>query len=113
MTELRETMRQMKLTAFTKRFERYGLVILDELGYISFDKEGSDMLFNLLSSRQNKGGIIITTNLDFESWEKIFIDPVLTGALADRIARKAHILDISRENGGRFEETIAWLKNKK
>jgi hypothetical protein len=43
----------------------------------------------------------------------VFKDPTLTGAMIDRLAHKAQILDISREKGGRFEETIAWLENKK
>ena len=48
----------------------------------------------------------------FEQWENLFKDPVLTGAIIDRLAHKAHVLDISREQGGRFEETIAWMTNK-
>jgi DNA replication protein DnaC len=66
-------------------------------------------LFNLLSSRNDKGSVIITTNLTFDHWEDIFGDPTLTGAMVDRLAHKAHILDISREKGGRLEETLAWL----
>ena len=110
--ELKEAMGQNQLTAYRKKFERYSLVILDELGYVSFDKNSCEILFNLLSNRHGKGSIIITTNLTFELWEGLFKDPVLTGAMIDRLAHKAHILDISREQGGRFEETIAWMKNK-
>lgn len=110
--ELKEAMSQNQLNAYRKKFERYSLVILDELGYVSFDKSGCEILFNLLSNRQGKGSVIITTNLSFENWETLFKDPVLTGALIDRLAHKAHVLDISREQGGRFEETIAWMSNK-
>ena len=81
---------------------------VDELGYVSFDKAGCELLFNL----HGKGSIVITTNLAFEQWENLFKDPVLTGAIIDRLAHKAHVLDISREQGGRFEETIAWMTNK-
>jgi hypothetical protein len=70
------------------------------------------MLFNLLSNRYGKGSIIVTTNLAFDRWENVFTDPVLTGAMSDRLAHRAHVLDITREHGGRFEETIAWLSNK-
>lgn len=110
--ELKEAMSQNQLNAYRKKFERFSLVILDELGYISFDKNSCELLFNLISNRHGKGSIIITTNLIFENWESLFKDPVLTGAIIDRLAHKAHILDISREHGGRFEETIAWMKNK-
>lgn len=111
--ELKEAMSNLQISHFRRRFEKYHLVILDELGYVSFDKAGCETLFNLLSSRNDKGSIIITTNLTFDRWEDVFGDPTLTGAMIDRLAHKAHILDISREKGGRFEETIAWLENKK
>ena len=84
-------------------------MILDELGYISFDKEGSEILFNLLSNRNEQGSIIITTNLIFERWEEIFKDPILTGAVVDRLAHKAHILNLSGESY-RIKETEKMLK---
>lgn len=111
--ELKEAMSQNQITLFRRKFESYSLVILDELGYVSFDKSGCELLFNLLSSRNDKGSIIITTNLTFERWQEIFKDPTLTGAMIDRLAHKAHILDISREKGGRYEETLAWLGGEK
>ena len=109
--ELRESLNQSALTSYRRRFERYDLVILDELGYISFDKSGCEMLFHLLSNRHGKGSVIITTNRPFERWEQVFTDPVLTSAMIDRLAHKAHVLDISRDEGGRFEETLAWMTN--
>jgi DNA replication protein DnaC len=111
--ELKETLSNNQLTSYRKRFEKYDLVILDELGYVSMDKQGCELLFNLISSRNDKGSIIVTSNLTFDRWEEIFKDPTLTGALIDRLAHKAHILDISRDKGGRFEETIAWLEDSK
>lgn len=109
--ELKEAMSKNSLNNYRKKFERYQLVILDELGYVSFDKEGCEILFNLLSNRNDKGSIIITTNLTFDRWEEIFKDPMLTGAIVDRLAHKAHIMDISRETSHRYEETISWMKN--
>jgi len=111
--ELKEAMHTNKLSAYRKKFERYHLVILDELGYVSMDKAGCETLFNLISSRNEKGSIIATSNLTFDRWEEVFKDPTLTGAFIDRLAHKAHVLDISREKGGRFEETIAWLEETK
>ena len=106
--ELKEAMSQNQITLYKKKFEKYDLVILDELGYISFDKEGNEILFNLLSNRNDHGSIVITTNLVFDRWEEIFKDPVLTGALVDRLAHKAHVLDMSGESY-RIKETIDWL----
>ena len=111
--ELKETMSNNQFTNYRRRFETYDLVILDELGYVSLDKTGCEMLFNLISARNDKGSIIVTSNLTFDRWEEVFKDPTLTGALIDRLAHKAHILDISRDKGGRFEDTIAWLEDSK
>lgn len=111
--ELKEAMSLNQLNNYKKKFEKYDLVILDELGYVSFDQEGCEILFNLLSNRTDKGSIIITTNLAFDRWEEIFKDPMLTGAIVDRLAHKAHIMDISRETSYRYEETISWLNSKK
>ncbi|MCK5848778.1 MAG: IS21-like element helper ATPase IstB [Caldisericia bacterium] len=110
--ELKEALNQRQLTWYKKKFEKYDIVILDELGYISFDKSGAEMLFNLLSNRNDKGSIMITSNLTFDRWGEVFQDSVLTGALVDRLAYKAHILDLSRETSYRYEETVAWLKKK-
>ena len=112
-SELKEAMSSLQITRFRRSFERYNLVILDELGYVSFDKSGAELLFSLISSRNEKGPIIVTSNLTFDRWAEVFHDPSLTRAAVDRLTHKAHILDISRENGGRFEETMAWIEERK
>lgn len=108
--ELKEAMSNSQIQRYKRKFEKYDLVILDELGYISFDKTGCEILFNILSNRNDKGSIIITSNLKFERWEEIFKDPMLTGALIDRVAHKAHVLDMTVETSYRFQETLNWLK---
>ena len=108
-TEIREAMSLNQISAYRKKFEKYDLVILDELGYVSFDKDGNEILFNLLSSRNNIGSIIITTNLVFERWEEVFKDPVLTGALVDRLAHKSYVVDMSSESY-RIRETKEWMQ---
>lgn len=106
--ELKEAMSLNQITTYKRKFEKYDLVILDELGYVSFDKEGNEILFNLLSNRNDNGSIIITTNLVFDRWDEVFKDPVLTGALVDRLAHKAHVLDMSGESY-RIKETLDWM----
>lgn len=86
-------------------------MILDELGYVSFDKEGSEILFNLISNRINAGSIIITTNLLFDRWEEIFKDPILTTVIVDRLAFKSHIINMSGDSY-RIKETKNWLNKK-
>lgn len=109
--ELKEAMSQNQITRYKKQFEKYDLVIIDELGYVSFDKEGSEILFNLLSNRVNFGSMIITTNLLFDRWEEIFKDPILTTALVDRLTYKSHLLNMSGESY-RIKETKDWLNQK-
>ncbi|MGF1919596.1 ATP-binding protein [Enterococcus faecalis] len=88
---------------------KYDLVILDELGYVSFDQVGSEILFHLLSNRTSMGSIIITTNLSFDRWEEIFKDPMLTAAMGDRIAHRTHVLDLSGKSF-RVEDTKKMVK---
>ena len=65
----------------------------------------------LLSSRIDKESIILTMNLNFERWEQVFKDSMLTGAIVDRLAHRAHIMDMSREKSYRMEDTVEWSKN--
>ena len=107
--ELREAMSLNQISIFRKKFEKFDIVVLDELGYVSFDKDGNEILFNLLSARNDAGSIIITTNLVFERWVEVFKDPVLTGALVDRLAHRSYVLDMSGDSY-RIKETMDWLE---
>lgn len=107
-TELKESMTLNQLTTYKRKFINYDLVILDELGYITFDKQGSELLFNLLSMRNEMKSIIITTNLTFNRWQEIFNDPTLTAAMVDRLTHKAYVLNIKGESY-RLKETKDWL----
>ena len=104
LTQIRESHSQRTLKVMEARFEKYDLVICDEFGYVSFDKEGSELLFNHLSLRAGRKSTIITTNLGFERWEEIFGDPVLTAALVDRLTHKAHLINMNGESY-RLKET--------
>lgn len=107
--QLKESRSEKSLRAFENKFERYDLVIADELGYISFDKEGSELLFTNLSLRVGRKSTIITTNLSFERWDEIFQDPVMTAAMIDRITHKAFIVNMNG-NSFRLKETEKWLQ---
>lgn len=95
LTQLREAHSSRTLRITEQRFEKYDLVICDEFGYITFDKEGSELLFNHLSLRTGRKSTIITSNLSFNRWSEIFGDPVLTAALVDRITHKAHLINMN------------------
>lgn len=108
MIEIKEAMSNNQILQYKKRFEKYDLVILDELGYCSFSKEAGEILFNLLSSRNEVGSIIITSNLTLDKWSDIFIDKILTGAIIDRLTNKAHLIDMSGESY-RIKQTKEWI----
>jgi len=81
------------------------LIILDELGFVPFSKEGAEALFTFCSARYERGSLIITTNLDFVRWKEIFGDEALTGALLDRLTHRCHILEMNGESY-RFKESL-------
>jgi DNA replication protein DnaC len=109
LTLLRESHAQRTLRQMEMRFEKYDLVICDEFGYISFDKEGAELLFNHLSLRAGRKATIITTNLGFDQWEEIFGDPVITAALVDRLTHKAHLVNMNGESY-RLRETKEMMR---
>lgn len=96
--ELIESRQEKTLQRLLQKYARYDLLILDELGYIPFSKEGSELLFQVLAERHEKGSVMITTNLGFADWTQIFGDPVMTAALLDRLTHKAHIINCSWES---------------
>lgn len=104
LTHIRESHSRRELKRLEAKFVKYDLVICDEFGYVSFDKEGSELLFNHLSLRAGRKATIITTNLGFERWEEIFGDPVLTAALVDRLTHKAYLVNMEGESY-RLKET--------
>jgi DNA replication protein DnaC len=107
-TQIRESRSQKTLRALEGRFEKFDLVICDEFGYISFDKEGAEMLFSHLSLRAGRKSTIITTNLSFDRWSEIFGDPVLTAAMVDRLTHKAHVINMNGMSY-RVKETKKWI----
>ena len=108
--EINEAMSRSELLRYKRKFERYDLVIIDELGYSSFSKDSGEILFNLLSSRNNSGSLIITSNLTLDRWNEVFHDTILTGAIVDRLANRAHMIDMSGESY-RIRQTKEWMNS--
>lgn len=105
LTQIRENHSNRTLRSLELKFEKYDLVICDEFGYISFDKQGSEMLFNHLSLRTGIKSTIITSNLSFDKWNDIFgKDTVLTAALLDRLTHKAYLVNMNGQSY-RMKET--------
>lgn len=107
-TQINESRSNKMLRTLENRFEKYDLVICDEFGYVSFDKEASELLFTHLSLRAGRKSTIITTNLSFDRWSEIFGDPVLTAAMVDRLTHKAYLVNMNGESF-RVKETKQWI----
>jgi DNA replication protein DnaC len=103
--ELLEARQGHTLSRMIQRYARYGLLILDELGYVPFSKEGAELLFQVLAERHERGSVVITSNLGFADWTQVFGEPTLTAALLDRLTHKAHIVTCDWESF-RLQETL-------
>jgi len=107
-TQIKESRSEKWRRQLENRFEKYDLVICDEFGYISFDKQASELLFTHLSLRAGRKATIITTNLSFDRWSEIFGDPVLTAAMVDRLTHKAFLINMEGDSY-RVKETKKWI----
>ena len=96
---LLEARDERTLGRLQQRMQRVELLIVDELGFVPFDRVGGELLFNLFSERHERRSTIVTTNLAFSEWTKIFGDEKLTTALLDRLGHRSHILTTK---GGSF-----------
>jgi DNA replication protein DnaC len=97
-TELQEADSRRELARVIGRYTRTELVILDELGYLNLPDGAAELVFQVISERNERGSLIVTTNLPFGDWTKVFPDPRLAKAVVDRITHKAHIIDTGEES---------------
>lgn len=100
---------EKKLAQFRNRFKSVNLIVLDEMGYVPFNKEGAELLFQLISDWYEQKSLIITSNLEFSQWNRVFSDSRLTAALVDRVIHHAHILNFT---GDSFRVTNALSRQK-
>lgn len=103
--ELIEAQAAKNLSRAIQRTSRNGLLVLDELGYVPFSREGAQLLFQVLAERNERGSVIITTNLGFADWTQVFGDATLTAALLDRLTHKAKIIQCNWDSY-RLKETL-------
>jgi DNA replication protein DnaC len=96
--ELQEADSRRELGRVVGRYARTELVILDELGYLNLPEGAAELVFQVISERNERGSLIVTTNLTFGDWTKVFPDPRLAKAVVDRITHKAHIIDTGTES---------------
>lgn len=93
--ELLIAKRDLKLPVLLRKLGRYEALIIDDIGYVQQNREEMEVLFTLLADRYERTSTIITSNLPFSQWEKIFKDPMTTAAAIDRLVHHSIILELN------------------
>jgi DNA replication protein DnaC len=108
--ELQEAESRRELGRVVGRYARTEVVCLDELGYLTLPDGAAELVFQVLSERHERGSLIVTTNLPFGEWTKVFPDARMAKAVVDRLTHRAHIIDTGTESW-RFRHGLNQRKN--
>jgi DNA replication protein DnaC len=111
--QLEEAQKQYRLERLMAALEKADLLIVDELGYLSFSRGGAELLFQVFAERYERGSILITSNLPFGEWGSIFQGERMTAALLDRFTHRCHIFEMNGESFRFRESTNKQAKQKK
>ena len=93
-TQLNKAFFENKLDSKIKHYSKYELLIIDEIGYLPIDKQGSNLFFQLIAKRYEKHSTIITTNINFNKWGDVFSDNVIANAILDRLLHHSTVIPI-------------------
>jgi DNA replication protein DnaC len=98
-TRLQDAHQRGRLHAELIRLRRYGLIVIDEVGYLPFEQDAANLFFQLVSSRYEHASLILTSNLPFARWGDVFGDQTVAAAMIDRIV---HHADVHTLKGGSY-----------
>ncbi len=104
--ELLEARDERILSKVVSRYARVDLLVLDELAYVPLAPAEAELLFQVLDERSEAASIILTTNLPFSEWTKMFPEPRLCKAVVDRLTFNAHIIETGADSW-RFKRSVA------
>ena len=94
LAQLKRAKLENRLDARLRHFNKYKLLIIDEVGYLPIDSDDAKLFFQLIDKRYEKRSTIITTNISFDTWDEVFLDPVIANAILDRILHHAQVVNV-------------------
>ena len=109
--QLETAQQQHRLDRLLSQLERVELLIVDELGYLSFSRSGAELLFQVFADRYERRSLLVTSNLAFSEWGSIFQGDRMTAALLDRLTHRCEIFEMNGESY-RFRESMTAKKQK-
>jgi DNA replication protein DnaC len=110
-TQLEEAQQQHRLDRLLTQLDRLDLLIIDELGYLSFSRSGAELLFQVFAERYERRSVLVTSNLAFSEWGSVFQGDRMTAALLDRLTHRCEIFEMNGESY-RFRESMKAKKQK-
>lgn len=104
-TQLEEAQQQHRLERVLTQLDRVDLLVIDELGYLSFSRGGAELLFQVFADRYERRSVLVTSNLAFSEWGSVFQGDRMTAALLDRLTHRCEIFEMNGESY-RFRESM-------
>ena len=104
-TQLEEAQQQHRLERVLAQLDRVDLLVIDELGYLSFSRGGAELLFQVFADRYERRSVLVTSNLAFSEWGSVFQGDRMTAALLDRLTHRCEIFEMNGESY-RFRESM-------
>jgi DNA replication protein DnaC len=110
-TQLEEAQQQHRLERVLSQLDRVELLVIDELGYLSFSRAGAELLFQVFADRYERRSVLVTSNLAFSEWGTVFQGDRMTAALLDRLTHRCEIFEMNGESY-RFRESMTAKRQK-
>ena len=108
--DLTTAKKELTLTSLLRRLDNFDLIACDELGFVPQNQEGADLFFQFISQRYERRSLLITTNLTYSEWSKVFLNPITTAAAVDRIIHHSETFNIEGDRSFREQEAMEKLK---
>lgn len=103
--------KEYAIETYLKKLDKFDVVLLDDIGYVQQSREEMEILFTFLSERYERRSLMITSNLVFNEWDKIFKDPMTTSAAIDRLVHHSVILELNVVDSYRAKQAAKKANN--